>query len=113
MKCELIQRIRETFLNEDGKPSRTYLFRPPSGRGVYSRNYITMRIARLVQRIMGREHFSAHSFRHTFAPNALRKHGTGRIKAIQGALGHSSSSTTINLYCHDEFTWDEDQEPFQ
>ena len=44
------------------------------------------------------EHFSMHSFRHTFATRCLEA-GIS-IKIIQSYLGHSSIETTMNLYAH-------------
>ena len=73
----------------------------------YRREYISMSIKRYGRKILNRE-ISAHTLRHSWATIALKK--TGRIKAVQEQLGHSSSSTTLNLYVHDSFSWDEQKD---
>ena len=41
---------------------------------------------------------TAHIFRHTYATMAI---GSGEdIKTVQGILGHSTASTTMNIYAH-------------
>ncbi len=73
----------------------------------YRREYISMSIKRYGRKILNRE-IAAHTLRHSWATIALKK--TGRIKAVQEQLGHSSSSTTLNLYVHDSFSWDEQKD---
>ncbi|GAJ01972.1 unnamed protein product, partial [marine sediment metagenome] len=86
-----------------------YLFESPSGRS-YRREYVSMRIKRLGRKILMRE-ISAHTLRHSWATYVLKK--TGRIGAVQQQLGHASSSTTLNLYVHDSFSWKDQQEIFR
>ena len=100
---DLVRRIRQHF------GGRSFLFRSPGG-GPYDRSYVSMRISRLVKRTIGREHISAHSFRHSWATHTAKC--TGRYKAIQRQLGHSSPSTTLALYTHDAFEWEEQEELF-
>lgn len=44
------------------------------------------------------EHFTPHSFRHTFATNCIAK--GMRPKTLQKLLGHNSLQMTMDLYCH-------------
>ncbi len=46
--------------------------------------------------------FSAHTLRHSFATTALEK--TRKIKALSVYLGHSSTSVTLDMYVHEEFS---------
>jgi integrase len=94
ISSELAGRIRAHF------QGATYLFEH-HGRP-YRREYVSMRIKRLGRKILGRD-ISAHTLRHSRATERLVK--TGRIKAVQDMLGHANSSTTINLYVHDKFSW--------
>ncbi len=102
MEPELIERIRKHFAG--GK----YLFEHHGRR--YTRELISMRIRRTGWAILGRR-ISAHTFRHSWATAALKK--SGRTKAVQLQLGHSSSSTTIDLYVHDRFSWKEQGDLFR
>jgi integrase len=43
-------------------------------------------------------HFSVHSFRHTFATNYCQIESN--LKTIQEVMGHSTISTTMNVYAH-------------
>lgn len=93
---DLADRIRTHFAGE------TYLFEH-NGKP-YRREYVSMRIKRLGRRLLERE-ISAHTLRHSRATERLVK--TGRVKAVQNMLGHSNSSTTLNLYVHDNFSWED------
>lgn len=75
----------------------------------YNRVSITSRIKLESLKVLGKN-ISAHTLRHSYATRALKK--TGRIRAVQEQLGHSSASTTIDLYVHDTFSWEEQQEMF-
>jgi integrase/recombinase XerD len=99
---ELVERCKEFF-----KP-RNYLFRSPQERP-YDRSYVSQNIRREALRILDRP-ISAHSLRHSYATIVLRK--TGRIKALQTQLGHSSASTTLNFYAKDSFSWEEQENFF-
>ena len=87
----------------------TCLFETTKG-GAYKRTTVSMRLRRYSEAILGRA-ISAHVLRHSWATHALKK--SGRIKAVQNQLGHSNSSTTINLYVHDRFTFEEQEELFK
>ncbi len=82
--------------------SEEYLFETLAGKR-YDRRYITMQIKRLGRRILGKN-ISAHTLRHSFATNMLKKGHS--IKAISQYLGHSSVALTLDLYTHDSLEWD-------
>jgi len=93
---ELIRRIQGRFggvqylFEHQGKP--------------YNRISISQRIATQGKIILGKK-ISAHTLRHSFATNTLER--TGNLKGVSKYLGHSSVSTTANLYIHSELSWDE------
>ncbi len=99
IEIDLYNRIEKQF------QGKSYLFEH-HGKP-YRREYISMSIKRYGRKILNRE-ISAHTLRHSWATRAVLK--TGRIKAVQEQLGHSSSSTTMNLYVHDSFSWDEQKD---
>ena len=99
----LVDRVREICSGS------VYLFETQDGKQ-YRRETVSMRIRRYSEAIL--EHpVSAHVLRHSWATHALKK--SGRIKAVQSKLGHSSSSTTIDLYIHDSFTFEEEEDLFK
>lgn len=87
----LIQRIQGTFKGQ------TYLFETSGGKQYY-REYISNQIKKAGKRILGKD-ISAHTLRHIFATEALKAGWSPKKIAIQ--LGHSSVSTTLDLYCQD------------
>ena len=54
--------------------------------------------------ILGKE-ISAHTFRHSWATHTLKR--TKNLKGVSKYLGHTSTSTTADLYVHDELTPDD------
>jgi len=92
----LVDEVKEQF------HSSTYLFEH-NGRP-YNRISITNRIAIQGRVILGKQ-ISAHTFRHSFATTTLKR--TSNLKGVSKYLGHSSVSTTVNLYVHTELTWEE------
>jgi integrase len=83
---------------------RKYLFEKRNAEKPYSRTYVSTMIRRLADSVLHKV-VSAHTLRHSWATEALKS--TGRIKAVQRQLGHGSSSTTIDLYVHDRFSFEE------
>lgn len=92
----LVDQVREQF------HSSTYLFEH-NGQP-YNRISITNRIATQGSVILNRK-ISAHTFRHSFATTTLSR--TNNLKGVSKYLGHSSVSTTANLYVHSELTWED------
>jgi len=88
----LYEAIRDEFRGE------TYLFETGGGKA-YRRTYISNQIARITRKAIGRE-LRAHSLRHTFATNTIKK--TGRLSAVSRYLGHSSVRVTEQFYDHDQ-----------
>ena len=87
----LIERIQATF------EGQVFLFETASGKKYY-REYISNQIKKAGKRVLDRE-ITAHTLRHIFATEALKAGWSPKKIAIQ--LGHSSVSTTLDLYCQD------------
>ena len=92
--AKLFDRIRETFAGAE------YLFETAGGKH-YRRSYVSDQIAKLSARAIGRR-LSAHTLRHTFATSTIKR--TGKIAATSQYLGHSSVSTTLNMYTHEQLS---------
>ena len=93
---DLLERIRKCFRGN------RYLFetRGTSGKP-YAYEYVTRQIRKVGERVLGKR-ISAHTLRHSFATRALQK--TRKIKALSAYLGHSSTSVTLDMYVHEEFS---------
>ena len=86
---DLYDRLREHFKGD------SWLFEH-SGKQ-YSRVAISNRIAWMGKLVLGRD-ISAHTLRHSFATARIK---SGKdLKAVSTYLGHSSVSTTADLYVH-------------
>jgi integrase/recombinase XerD len=70
----------------------------------YSRISMSRRIS-MQGKIVLRKNISAHTLRHSFATSKLAK--TNNLKGVSKYLGHSSISTTANLYVHSELSYDD------
>ena len=79
-----------------------YLFKTSTGKS-YSRNYISDQIAKLAEHVLGRR-ISAHYFRHGFASTTIQQNGTNNIAGLSNWLGHSKTSTTLDMYVHGKLT---------
>ena len=99
VKKELIKRVHNGF------GGITYLFE--NAGHAYNPKYVTSQIA-WAGRLYLDKHISAHTLRHSFATEKLRR--TGNLKGVSRYLGHSSTSTTADLYVHDELSWEDVQE---
>ncbi len=98
----LIQHVRETFRGQE------HLFETAGGKP-YRREYISNQIKKAGRRVLNRE-ISAHTLRHIFATTALKRGWSP--KKIAEQLGHSSTSTTLDMYCRDEPSWQDVKELF-
>jgi integrase/recombinase XerD len=70
----------------------------------YNRISISRRIT-IQGKIILNKNISAHTLRHSFATSMLEK--TNNLKGVSKYLGHSSISTTANLYIHSELSFDD------
>ncbi|MBN2352502.1 MAG: tyrosine-type recombinase/integrase [Spirochaetales bacterium] len=93
---ELVEDIRAVCTVEESQ----YLFHTTTGRA-YSRCYVSGQIKKLGRDILGKR-ISAHTMRHSFATRQIRR--TNKIKGVSTYLGHSSSSITLDMYCHETLT---------
>lgn len=88
----LYRRIREVCAGE------VFLFETSGGKP-YDRSYISRQISKLAVHLLGRK-ISAHKLRHSFATRMISK--THKISAVSKYLGHSSVSTTLGMYNHEQ-----------
>ena len=72
--------------------------------GPYTRFYVSNAIKAAGRIYLDRE-ISAHTLRHSFATEKIAK--THKTTAVSEYLGHSSVSTTLQLYNHGELTDDD------
>src|SRR6056297_16159 len=93
---ELVDRIKRHF------KGTTYLFEHNCKS--YNRISITNRIKAQGKIVLGKS-ISAHTLRHSFATHMLKK--TNNLKGVSKYLGHSSTSTTADLYVHSELSWED------
>lgn len=89
---ELFRRIRGEFAGN------TFLFETSGGKH-YNRSYVSNQISKLAMHLLGRK-ISAHKLRHSFATRMIAK--THKISAVSAYMGHSSVSTTLAMYNHEE-----------
>ena len=90
-------RMQQTF------KGKKYLFETIHGNR-YDKVNVTKKIGKLSEAVLGR-HISAHSLRHSFATNMIRK--TRKIQATSEYLGHSSTAITLDMYTHETLSLDE------
>ena len=93
---QLINKVKNNFQGQ------TFLFEHNGKQ--YNRIALTQRIT-MQGKIILNKNISAHTLRHSFASNMLKK--TNNLKGVSKYLGHSSTSTTANLYIHDELIFEE------
>jgi len=91
---DLFAQVRDAF------PGDIWLFETKGGKPL-RRTYAAERISEEVFKATGK-HYSPHCARHTFATRMLEK--TGKVKAVSEYLGHSSASTTLDMYTHEELS---------
>jgi len=76
-----------------------------------SRTATSTQIERLSKKVLNnrddlfKKSFSAHSFRHFFATERIKK--TGNIKGVSKYLGHSTTAITLDMYTHSELSFDD------
>ena len=95
-KADLL-RMQQTF------KGKKYLFETIHGNR-YDQVNVTKKIGKLSESILGK-HISAHTLRHSFATNMIRK--TRKIQATSEYLGHSSTAITLDMYTHETLSLDE------
>ena len=89
--------IRQTFIG------KKYLFETIHGNR-YDKVNVTKKIGKLSEVVLDK-HISAHTLRHSFATNMIRK--TRKIQATSEYLGHSSTAITLDMYTHETLSLDE------
>jgi len=76
-----------------------------------SRTAVSTQIERLSKKVLNnrddlfKKSFSAHSFRHFFATDRIKK--TGNIKGVSKYLGHSTTAITLDMYTHSELSFED------
>ena len=98
IKCnkQLVNDIKSYF------SGKTYLFEKDGKQ--YTRFRISHKIQDASRDILGKN-ASAHTLRHCFATHKLQE--TKNTKGVSSYLGHSSTSTTLNMYVHSELSLDD------
>ena len=99
----VIKRIHEVF------GGKKHLFETGGGKP-YRREYVSNQIKKASRRVLRRE-MSAHTLRHVFATTALKASWSPKKIAVQ--LGHSSTSITLDMYCHDSPCWTDLKQLFE
>lgn len=89
--------INATFQGEE------YLFQTNRG-SKFDRCNVSRKIARESERIL-KKHISAHTLRHSFAMNMIKK--TRKIQAVSEYLGHSDVGITLTMYTLEILSLDE------
>lgn len=97
VRLDLMNRIQSFYQGKD------FLFETEEGTS-YRREHISMRIKRMGKKLFNKN-ISAHTTRHSFATIMINK--TGKIKAVSQYLGHSSTSITLDMYCHESLEVEE------
>lgn len=99
-------RISKVFYDEilGHFQGKEYLFEKPDGRK-FRREYVSMRLLLDARAALGRS-VTAHTMRHSFATKMSKK-PQPKIKGLSTYLGHSSTSTTMDMYIHESLD-DED-----
>ena len=92
--AELFEQIRAAY------PGSTYLFETTSGRKL-AREYVSNAVKLIGARI-GRN-ISAHCLRHSWATRKVQQL-PGKLDAVSKYMGHSSTSITLNMYCHTQLS---------
>ena len=98
IRIDLCTEIQQVFKGS------TLLFET-SRQKPYNRSYVSNQIKKLGKAFLGRK-ISAHSLRHSFATIAVGKY-PGKLDAVSHYLGHSSTSITLNMYCHNQLSDEE------
>ena len=93
--AELYKEIRAHFRGEE------YLFETAGGKP-YRNGYVSGEIRKLTRRVL-RKPMGAHSLRHSFATHKYEEM-PHKLDAISRYLGHSSVSTTVNMYVHSDLS---------
>lgn len=97
ISTDLYNDIRKEFTG------KKYLFETIHGNPVNDRNF-DKEIRRIGKKVLNKV-VSAHMLRHSFATEKIRK--TGKIQAVSKYLGHSRTSTTLDLYVHETLSSEE------
>ena len=90
---DLFENIRDIF------HGKTYLFET-GNHNQYSRCYLWREIKKLGLNTLGKN-ISPHTLRHSFCTNMLLVKNKS-LKAVSNYVGHSSTSITADMYCHDQ-----------
>jgi len=90
---DLFDSLREIF------KGKTFLFET-GNHNPYSRCYLWREIKKMGLNTLGKN-ISPHTLRHSFCTNMLLVKNKS-LKAVSNYVGHSSTSITADMYCHDQ-----------
>ena len=85
--------------------AKEFLFQSPGKNGKYSREHIARQIGKYARQAIPNTRIHPHTFRHTFATRHIKAKGS--VKAVANYLGHASTSTTEQMYLHDQMSLEE------
>ena len=86
--------------------SSEFLFQAPGKKGkAYGREHIARQINKYAGLALPDTRIHPHTFRHTFATRHIKAKGS--VKAVANYLGHANTSTTEQMYLHDQMSLEE------
>ena len=86
--------------------SKEFLFQAPSKQSkAYGREHIARQIRKYARQALPDTRIHPHTFRHTFATRHIKAKGS--VKAVANYLGHANTSTTEQMYFHDQMSLDD------
>ena len=87
--------------------SKEFLFQAPSQKQskAYGREHVARQIRKYASQALPDTRIHPHTFRHTFATRHIKAKGS--VKAVANYLGHASTSTTEQMYLHDQMSLEE------
>ena len=124
--CEIGEgHVRASILGKGSKMRRVFIARPVFDEIVKifnSKEFLFQSLSKKESKAYGREHVARqirkyatqalpdtrihpHTFRHSFATRHIKAKGS--VKAVANYLGHASTSTTEQMYLHDQMSLDD------
>ena len=87
--------------------SKEFLFQAPSQKQskAYGREHIARQIRKYAVQALPDTRIHPHTFRHSFATRHIKAKGS--VKAVANYLGHANTSTTEQMYFHDQMSMEE------
>ena len=99
----VFEKIRKVFQSRE----KEFLFQSPSKKEskAYGREHVARQIRKYARKALPNTRIHPHTFRHTFATRHIKAKGS--VKAVANYLGHANTSTTEQMYLHDQMSVEE------